>query len=35
MSELTLERWQAWWNRIQYEAPPWAWRSDPKLDGIT
>ncbi len=35
MSEpLTLAKWQAWWDRIN-EIPPWGWRQDPKLEGIT
>ena len=29
-----VEKLQAWWNRIQFDTPPWAWRSDPYLDGI-
>lgn len=30
-----LEQLQQWWERIQYDTPPWAWRQDPYLDGIT
>ncbi len=31
----TLEQWQKWWERLEYEIPPWAWRTDPKLEGMT
>jgi hypothetical protein len=31
----TLEQLVAWWNRIQYHTPPWDWKSDPYLQGIT
>ena len=33
--ERTLEMVRKWWERIQYETPPFAWRDDPRLEGIT
>jgi hypothetical protein len=35
MSKVTLEQWKAWWHRVTYETPPFAWKSDPKLAGMT
>lgn len=35
MPELSREIAEKWWSRIKYETPPWAWRSDPYLEGIT
>jgi hypothetical protein len=33
--ERTLELLNKWWARIQYHTPPWAWKDDPYLAGIT
>lgn len=32
--ERSLEQLQVWWKRV-HEIPPWGWRQDPKLAGIT